>query len=125
MPPAGQSPQPISIVTANPSPAGAALEKQHAPMRFGSFGPIPENRGSEAMTRAAAASGVVTVVLLGGTDGPIDGAGDGDGDAIDVEAVGLAAGLQAAIMRPRTARPATAPRRRERIERGGFMAQRR
>src|SRR6476619_7076095 len=79
MQPAGQSPHPISTVTVQPSPAGATVHEQHAPMTFGSTGPMPAKRGSEARTSSAATSGVVTETVPGEPDGAMEGAIDADG----------------------------------------------
>src|SRR4051812_24383053 len=115
MQPAGQSPQPISTVTANPPAAGVALYEQHWPMRFGSARSIPAKRVSLARTTVAAASGVLIVVGAGATEA------DGPGRT---EGAGVAEGAQA----PRS--PAASPNARSasndgRMRTGGFMALRR
>src|SRR5258706_12712247 len=108
MQPAGQSPQPISIVTAKPAAAGVAVWKQHWPIRFGSWAFRPANRGSVARTSAAAASGVVIEVGPGASEGcgdptgdDADGGTDGSGAA---DAGGGADWPQAPGTRPRASR---------------------
>lgn len=52
-------------------------------MRSGFFGSIPVNRESDARTRAAAASGVVTAAADAGADAVVEGGGaDADGGGV-------------------------------------------
>src|SRR5690349_22722971 len=62
MQPAGQSPQPIRIVTMNaPTPDAGTTSYQFAwPIRFGSRAVIPVKRGFSMMTRATASAAVTT-----------------------------------------------------------------
>src|SRR4051812_1822386 len=89
MQPDGQSPQPISTWTRKPSPLGTADHEQQAPITFGSLGPMPANRGSNARTIAAAASGLVAEVGNAEADGACEAVAEPDG-------AGVSAGVQAA-----------------------------
>ena len=58
MQPAGQSPQPICTVTSQPEPAGVTSYQDPWPIAPGSRAPSAANRGSRAITIAAASAAV-------------------------------------------------------------------
>src|SRR3990170_7586682 len=66
MQPDGQSPQPIvSMIWKPPSARAAASHHRDAPMMSGDSLIVPAKRGSLAMTKAAASSGVATCTAIG------------------------------------------------------------
>ena len=100
MQPLGQSPEPIRTVTTNaPTPDAGVTSYQLAwPMRSGLRGWIPASRGSAAMTRATACSGLVTVTGTG------VGEASGDGEGVDPVALQAAASIASAVSATRTVR---------------------